>query len=158
MTTIYDFQATTIDGSELDLATLKGKVVLIVNTASKCGLTKQFAGLQQLHEEYHDRGLVIVGFPCNQFAGQDPGEDSEIAAFCQQNYGVTFQMMSKIAVNGKKSHPLYTYLRDAAPGILGNRIKWNFTKFLISRDGETVERFGPKTEPEKLVEAIEAQL
>ncbi len=158
MASIYDFKAEKIDGSEMDLSILKGKVVLIVNTASKCGLTPQFEGLQQLHERYESRGLTILGFPCNQFAGQDPAGEDEIHSFCQKNYGVTFQMMSKIKVNGKQSHPLYAYLRDAASGILGNRIKWNFTKFLISRDGESVERFAPKTEPEKLTEAIEKWL
>ncbi len=158
METIYDFKALTSRGEELDFAQFKGKVLLIVNTASKCGFTPQFAGLEELNKKYRDQGLVIVGFPCNQFANQDPGSDDEISGFCQLNYGVTFQIMKKIDVNGDNAHPIYNYLTKAAHGILGKNIKWNFTKFLISKDGGQIKRFSPMTKPEKLEKDIEQML
>ena len=158
MTTIYDFKAVTSKGAELDFAQFRGKVLLIVNTASKCGFTPQFQGLEELNQRYKERGLVVIGFPCNQFAHQDPGTDSEIESFCQLNYGVTFQIMKKIDVNGDGAHPIFKYLKNEAKGILGNAIKWNFTKFLISRDGATIKRYAPTTAPEKLTTDIEALL
>lgn len=158
MTSIYDFKVEDINGKEFDLNTLKNNVVLIVNTASKCGFTPQFEGLENLYKKYKDQGFAIIGFPCNQFGGQDSAENSEIASFCQLNYGVTFPMMAKIKVNGKEEHPLYTYLKSQQAGILGERIKWNFTKFLISREGEVVARFAPKTKPEDIEKDIEELL
>jgi glutathione peroxidase len=133
--------------------------MLIVNTASACGFTPQFAGLEKLHKSYSDQGLVVLGFPCNQFASQDPGDDAQIANFCQKNYGVTFQMMHKIKVNGTEAHPLYQWLTAEAPGILGSQaIKWNFTKFLIGRDGRVIQRYAPQDAPEKIAKDIEAAL
>ena len=158
MATIYDFKAVTSKGAELDFAQFRGKVLLIVNTASKCGFTPQFQGLEELNQRYKERGLVVIGFPCNQFAHQDPGTDSEIEGFCQLNYGVTFQIMKKIDVNGDGAHPIFKYLKNEAKGIFGNAIKWNFTKFLISRDGATIKRYAPTTAPEKLTADIEALL
>ena len=158
MATIYDFKAVTSKGAELDFAQFRGKVLLIVNTASKCGFTPQFQGLEELNQRYKERGLVVIGFPCNQFAHQDPGTDSEIEGFCQLNYGVTFQIMKKIDVNGDGAHPIFKYLKNEAKGILGNAIKWNFTKFLISRDGATIKRYAPTTAPEKLTTDIETLL
>lgn len=158
MATIYDFKAVTSKGAELDFAQFRGKVLLIVNTASKCGFTPQFQGLEELNQRYKERGLVVIGFPCNQFAHQDPGTDSEIEGFCQLNYGVTFQIMKKIDVNGDDAHPIFKYLKNEAKGILGNAIKWNFTEFLISRDGATIKRYAPTTAPEKLTADIEALL
>ncbi|MBR0244723.1 MAG: glutathione peroxidase [Bacteroidaceae bacterium] len=158
MPSIYDFKALTSKGQELDFAQFEGKVLLIVNTASKCGFTPQFAGLEELNQKYRDRGLVVIGFPCNQFASQDPGSDSEIEGFCQLNYGVTFQIMKKVDVNGSNAHPIFVYLKEQTRGLLGSSIKWNFTKFLISRDGETIKRYAPITKPEKLAKDIEAML
>lgn len=158
MATIYDFKAVTSKGAELDFAQFRGKVLLIVNTASKCGFTPQFQGLEELNQRYKERGLVVIGFPCNQFGHQDPGTDSEIEGFCQLNYGVTFQIMKKIDVNGDGAHPIFKYLKNEAKGIFGNAIKWNFTKFLISRDGATIKRYAPTTAPEKLTTDIEALL
>ena len=158
MTSIYDFKALTSKGQELDFAQFEGKVLLIVNTASKCGFTPQFAGLEELNQKYRDRGLVVIGFPCNQFASQDPGSDSEIEGFCQLNYGVTFQIMKKVDVNGSNAHPIFVYLKEQTRGLLGSSIKWNFTKFLISRDGKTIKRYAPITKPEKLAKDIEAML
>jgi glutathione peroxidase len=159
MTTAYDFEAQTIDGRQVPLAQFKGHPLLIVNTASACGFTPQFAGLEQLHETYGGRGLVVLGFPCNQFGAQDPGSDSEIAQFCQLNYGVSFPMMSKIDVNGDTAHPLYRWLTAEAPGLLGTKaIKWNFTKFLIDRNGEVIKRYAPQDKPESLAKDIEAAL
>lgn len=158
MATIYDFKAVTSKGAELDFAQFRGKVLLIVNTASKCGFTPQFQGLEELNQRYKERGLVVIGFPCNQFAHQDPGTDSEIEGFCQLNYGVTFQIMKKIDVNGDGAHPIFKYLKNEAKGIFGNAIKWNFTKFLISRDGATIKRYAPTTAPEKLTTDIETLL
>jgi len=159
MSTVYDFEATSITGQPVRLEQYRGKVILIVNTASKCGFTPQFEGLEQLWKAYGDRGLVVLGFPCNQFGGQDPGADGEIASFCQLNYGVSFPMMSKIDVNGAQAHPLYQWLVQEAPGILGTKaIKWNFTKFLIARDGRVLGRYAPTDTPKGLRADIEQAL
>ena len=158
MTTLSDFSATAIDGQDIELSAYDGNVVLVVNTASKCGLTPQFEGLQQLHEQYGDRGFTVLGFPCDQFAHQEPGDEAEIAEFCQVNYGVSFQMFSKIDVNGDDAHPLFKWLRQQKSGLLGDKIKWNFSKFLIGRDGEVLDRYAPTTEPQKLGEDIEKAL
>lgn len=148
-----------ISGKAGDLSPYEGKVMLVVNTASKCGLTPQFEGLEALHKTYADQGLAVLGFPCNQFAGQDPGENAEIAEFCQLNYGVSFPMHEKVNVNGKDTHPLFEQLKKAAPGALGTKaIKWNFTKFLVGRDGTILKRFAPKTAPDALRADIEAAL
>ncbi len=156
---IYDFEALGIDGQAVALSQYKGQVMLIVNTASACGFTPQFTGLEKLHQQYGGRGLAVIGFPCNQFASQDPGDDAQIANFCQKNYGVNFQMMSKIKVNGDGAHPLYQWLTAEAPGILGSKaIKWNFTKFLIGKDGHVVKRYAPQDAPEKIAKDIEAAL
>lgn len=154
MATIYDFKALDNKGKELDFAQFEGKVLMIVNTASKCGFTPQYDGLEALNKKYKDQGLVIIGFPCDQFAHQEPGTDEEIAEFCRLNHGVTFQLMSKIEVNGKNAHPIYEYLKGAAKGTFGNTIKWNFTKFLISRDGQTVKRYAPTVKPEDMEKDI----
>jgi glutathione peroxidase len=159
MSTVYDFEARQIDGKTVSLAKFKGKPLLIVNTASACGFTPQFAGLEKLHEKYGGKGLVVLGFPCNQFGAQDPGSDAEIAGFCQVNYGVSFPMMSKIDVNGPAAHPLYQWLTKEAPGLLGSTgIKWNFTKFLVGRDGQVLKRYAPQEAPESLGKDIEAAL
>jgi len=156
--TIYALSATTNDGKELNLGDYSGKVLLVVNTASKCGFTPQYKGLEELHRKYKDRGLVVLGFPCDQFAHQEPGEDSEIAAFCQRNFGVSFPLMSKVEVNGAGTHPVFAFLKSRAPGAIGGAVKWNFTKFLVRRDGKTVTRYAPTTEPESLEKDIEAAL
>jgi len=157
--TVYDFTARRLDGSEQPLSDYRGQVLLIVNTASQCGFTPQYAGLEALYEKLHGRGLTILGFPCNQFGSQEPGNEAAIGAFCEKNYGVTFPMFAKIAVNGPDAHPLYRYLKDAKPGLMGTEaIKWNFTKFLIGRDGEPVARYAPQTKPEDLEEPIEKLL
>jgi len=155
---IYDFTVTNNQDEAVSLATYQGKVLLIVNTASKCGFTPQYKGLEALNLKYKDQGLVVMGFPCNQFARQEPGTDAEIASFCQLNYGVTFPMMSKIDVNGKDADPLYVFLKAKAPGMPTNSIKWNFTKFLVSRDGATIKRFGSSEKPEALEDDVEAFL
>jgi len=156
---IYDFEALSIDGKPAHLSTQRGKVILIVNTASQCGFTPQFGGLEKLWEEYRDKGLVVVGFPSNQFGAQDPGSNDEIASFCQLNYGVTFPMMSKVDVNGDKASPLWKWLKAEAPGILGTEtIKWNFTKFLVGKDGKVLKRYAPNDSPESLKGDIEAAL
>jgi glutathione peroxidase len=156
---IYDFEALSIDGKPAQLSTQRGKVILVVNTASKCGFTPQFAGLEALWEEYRDKGLVVIGFPSNQFGSQDPGSNDEIASFCQLNYGVRFPMMSKVDVNGDKAHPLWKWLTGEAPGILGTKaIKWNFTKFLVGKDGQVIKRFAPNDSPASLKGDIEAAL
>ena len=154
MAKIYDFKAQNNKGVEVDFAQFEGKVLMIVNTASKCGFTPQYDGLEALNKKYKDQGLVIIGFPCDQFAHQEPGTDEEIAEFCRLNHGVTFQLMSKIEVNGKNAHPVYEYLKGAAKGTFGNAIKWNFTKFLISRDGQTVKRYAPTVKPEDMEKDI----
>ncbi len=180
MQKIYDFKALTSRGKEIDFAQFEGKVLLIVNTASKCGFTPQFEGLEALNQKYKDKGLVIIGFPCNQFKEQDPGSDSQIEEFCQLNYGVTFQIMKKIDVNGQNAEPIFEYLKAQAPteeyhGLKAKAtqqlfktisksvekdsdIKWNFTKFLISKDGETIKRYAPTTEPKAFEQDIEAML
>ena len=159
MTTIYDFQAELLEGQPQDLSAYQGKVVLIVNTASQCGLTSQFEGLEQLYQDYQQQGLVILGFPCNQFAHQDPLSNAEIGGFCQRNYGVSFPMFAKVDVNGPSAHPLYQYLSTQAKGILGTqRIKWNFTKFLINQKGEVIKRYAPIIKPEKIAKDIQRLL
>jgi glutathione peroxidase len=159
MTSLQDFEVNAIDGKPVDLQALQGRVVLIVNTASACGFTPQFSGLQKLHDTYASRGLSIIGFPCHQFGGQDPAGNDQIHAFCQRNYGVTFTMAEKIQVNGDGTHPLYQWLKKEAPGLLGSRaIKWNFTKFLIGRDGRVLRRYAPTDEPARLGPDIEAAL
>lgn len=159
MTSLYDFSARRIDGEQQDFSAFAGQVVLIVNTASACGLTPQLEGLQALHHRYGPQGLVVVGFPCNQFGAQDKGSDTEIANFCQRNYGVDFVMMSKVQVNGADAHPLFVWLKAQAPGWLGTqRIKWNFTKFLMGRDGQVLQRFGPRDAPHRLQAPIERAL
>jgi len=156
---IHDFKATRMDGTSVALDQFRGQPLLIVNTASACGFTPQFAGLEQLHQSYGARGLVVLGFPCNQFGAQDPGSNGEIAAFCQRNYGVTFPMMAKIDVNGPKADPLYRWLAAEAPGLLGSKsIKWNFTKFLVGRDGQVLKRYAPTDTPASLAGDIEAAL
>ena len=156
---IYDFSAETLDGKPAPLSTHQGKVVLIVNTASKCGFTPQYAGLEALWTKYKDRGLVVLGFPCNQFGAQEPGDAAEIANFCSLTYDVDFPMMRKIDVNGPATHPLYAYLKRAKKGVLGTEgVKWNFTKFLVDRRGEVAARFAPTVKPEDLDGAIEALL
>ncbi|MBP7421729.1 MAG: glutathione peroxidase [Burkholderiaceae bacterium] len=159
MTTVYDFEAQSINGKPVALKQFKGKVLLIVNTASACGFTPQFGGLEKLHESYADQGLVVLGFPSNQFGAQDPGSNDEIASFCQLNYGVSFPMMAKIDVNGAQAAPLYQWLSQEAPGLLGSKaIKWNFTKFLVGRDGRVIRRYAPMDTPAKLSADIEAAL
>ena len=158
MTDFYDFKANTISGQEVSMQDYKDKVVLVVNTASKCGLTPQFEGLQKLHEEYKDSGLEIIGFPCNQFASQDPGTSEEIATFCLKNYGVDFTMFDKVDVNGDEAHPIFKYLKDELPGTIGKKIKWNFTKFLIGKDGKPVKRFAPTKKPKDIEKFIKKEL
>lgn len=156
---VYDFEAMSIQGQPVSLADHRGKVLLIVNTASACGFTPQFAGLESLWNSYRERGLVVIGFPSNEFGGQDPGSDGEIASFCQLNYGVSFPMMSKVKVNGAAAHPLWQWLTKEAPGILGSKaVKWNFTKFLVGRDGQVVKRYAPTDKPESIQSDIEAAL
>jgi len=156
---IYDFEAVSITGEPAHLSTQRGKVLLIVNTASACGFTPQFAGLEKLWEDYRGRGLVIVGFPSNEFGSQDPGSNDEIASFCQLNYGVSFPMMAKTQVNGADAHPLWQWLKAQAPGLLGTEgVKWNFTKFLIGRDGKVIKRYAPTDTPESLRKDIEKAL
>lgn len=158
-TDLYAFEALSIEGQTVPLDRYRGQVLLIVNTASACGFTPQFAGLEKLHQTYGERGLVVLGFPCNQFGHQDPGSNAEIGAFCQRNYGVSFPMMSKIDVNGADAHPLYRWLTAEAPGLLGSKaIKWNFTKFLVGKDGRVIRRYAPQDAPEKLAKDIEAAL
>ena len=155
MTSIYDFTAATLQGNAVSLSDYKGKAILIVNTASKCGFTPQYAGLEKLYEKLRDKGLVILGFPCNQFGQQEPGSMEEIGAFCLMNYGVSFPMFDKIEVNGPRAHPLYKFLKSQKPGILGTKnIKWNFTKFLVDKTGKVVDRFAPLTKPEDIESAI----
>ena len=158
MTNFYDFKATSLTGQEEAMEQYKGQVVLVVNTASKCGLTPQYKGLQELYETYKDQGLVILGFPCNQFGKQEPGNADQISEFCEINYGVQFPMFGKIDVNGKDTHPVFEYLKDELPGTLGKKIKWNFTKFLVGKDGQPIKRFAPTTKPEDLKKHIEKAL
>ena len=159
MTTVYDFEAQQINGQPVALSQFKGQAMLIVNTASACGFTPQFAGLEALHKTYGERGLVVLGFPCNQFGGQDPASNDKIAEFCQLNYGVSFPMMAKVDVNGAAAHPLYQWLCAEAPGVLGTKaIKWNFTKFLVAKDGQVLKRYAPTDTPASLTKDIEAAL
>ena len=156
MTSIYSFSARTLGGEEVSLEQYRGKVLLVVNTASECGFTPQYAGLQKLYETYAGRDFVVLGFPCNQFGKQEPGDATQIGSFCEKNYGVSFPMFEKIDVNGANAHPLYRYLTGEAPGLLGlEGIKWNFTKFLVGRDGTVVKRFAPVTKPDAITVAIE---
>jgi glutathione peroxidase len=157
--TLADFSATRLDGTPQDLSAFAGQVVLIVNVASQCGFTPQYEGLEALYQQFKDRGLVILGFPCNQFGAQEPGSSEEIAQFCALNFGVSFPMFERIEVNGDAAHPLFDWLTAAAPGVLGiEAIKWNFTKFLLDRDGKVVDRFAPTTEPAEIAPAIEKLL
>ena len=159
MSTVYDFEAQTITGQAVKLDQYRGQVLLTVNTASKCGFTPQFEGLEKLWQSHGPKGLAVLGFPCNQFGGQDPGANDEIASFCQLNYGVSFPMMAKVDVNGAQAHPLYQWLVKEAPGILGTKaIKWNFTKFLIGRDGQVLGRYAPTDAPKSLIDDIEKAL
>ena len=157
--TIYDFEALGMNGKSVKLSQYKGKVLLIVNTASACGFTPQFGGLEELHKQYDKQGLVVLGFPCNQFGAQDAGSNDEIASFCQLNFGVSFPMMAKIDVNGANATPLFNWLCAEAPGLLGSKaIKWNFTKFLVGKDGQVIKRFGPQDTPASLEKDIKAAL
>ena len=156
--TIYEFEALDITGKPVPLSRYQGQALLIANTASACGFTPQFGGLEELHQHYGQKGLAVLGFPCNQFGSQDPGSNDEIASFCQLNYGVSFPMMSKIDVNGDKADPLWKWLKSEKSGFLGSRIKWNFTKFLVGKDGKVIKRFAPTETPAKLRGAIEAAL
>ena len=156
---VYDFKATGITGTEVDLAQYKGKVLLIVNTASNCGFTPQYKGLEKVYDQFKDKGVEVLGFPCNQFGGQEPGNEEEIGAFCEKNFGVTFPLFAKIDVNGEATHPLFAHLKKEAPGILGTQaIKWNFTKFLVRKDGRVYKRYAPNTTPEELLGDIEKLL
>lgn len=155
MSDIYDFDFSLSDSSKQSMADYRGKPLLIVNTASKCGFTPQFEGLEKLHEQYADQGLVIIGFPCNQFGKQDPGDDQSISEFCQLNFGVGFPIAAKVEVNGRQAHPLFKYLKEQAPGLMGStNIKWNFTKFLVNREGQVEQRFSPSTKPSAIENAI----
>lgn len=156
---LFDYTATGLSGAPVDLAQYKGKVLLIVNTASECGFTPQYKGLEQVYREFRDKGVTVLGFPCNQFGAQEPAAEDRIGAFCEKNYGVTFPLFSKVEVNGEHAHPLFAYLKKAAPGVLGTKaIKWNFTKFLVRRDGSVYKRYAPATAPEKIVADIEKLL
>ncbi|KQQ33724.1 glutathione peroxidase [Duganella sp. Leaf126] len=159
MPTIYDFTANDLTGAPVDLRQYQGQVLLIVNTASQCGFTPQYQGLEAVYQQFRDRGVVVLGFPCNQFGAQEPGSASEIGAFCEKNYGVTFPLFAKIDVNGAQAHPLFAKLKHDAPGVLGTeRIKWNFTKFLVRKDGTVFARYAPTTKPESIVADIEKLL
>jgi len=159
MSNIYDFTANSLDGKPVSLRDYSGKVLLIVNTASKCGFTPQYEGLEALYQNYRERGLAVLGFPCNQFGAQEPGTADEIGSFCQKNYGVSFPLFEKIDVNGDAAHPLYRWLKSSAKGLLGSEaIKWNFTKFLVDRQGNVIDRFAPTTKPEDLKSNVEALL
>ncbi len=158
MSNIYQFNAERLEGGEQSLADYQGKVLLIVNTASKCGFTPQFTGLEQLYAQYKERGLIVLGFPCNQFGGQEPGNSEQIGEFCQRNYGVSFPMFAKVDVKGAEAHPLFRYLTRETKGFINKNIKWNFTKFLIGRNGEVLGRFGSMSKPESLAEEIEKAL
>ena len=159
MTTVYDFKAKSLDGKDIDLSQFQGKVLLIVNTASECGFTPQYKGLEAVYEQFRDKGVEVLGFPCNQFGSQEPGSNEEIGAFCERNYGVTFPLFDKIDVNGDAAHPLFKHLKSAAPGLMGTEaIKWNFTKFLVRKDGRVYKRYAPQTEPKELMKDIEKLL
>ena len=158
MTALTDFNARSIDGQDVELASFGGEVVLVVNTASQCGFTPQYEGLQQLHDEFKEKGFTVLGFPCDQFGGQEPGDDNEIASFCKKNFGVDFPLFSKIEVNGDGAHPLYQWLRAQKGGLLGSKIKWNFTKFLVGKDGQVIARYSPTTKPDKISDDISKAL
>lgn len=158
MASLQDFSATGIDGSDVDLSGYAGQVVLVVNTASQCGFTPQYQGLQALHDKYGEQGFAVLGFPCDQFGNQEPGEDAEIAGFCERNFGVTFPLFSKVDVNGDDAHPVFEWLRAEKGGLLGSRIKWNFTKYLVGKDGQVIGRYAPTTKPEKISADIEKAL
>lgn len=153
---VYDFEATTIGGKTVSLGDYKGKALLIVNVASKCGFTPQYTGLEELQKKYADKGFAVLGFPCNQFGSQEPGSENEIQSFCTMNFGVSFPMFSKVDVNGDDAHPLYLYLKDSLPGLLGIKaVKWNFTKFLIDKNGKPIKRYAPQDKPEDIAKDIE---
>ena len=158
MSSLHTFNATSIDGQDVDLSAYAGQVVLVVNTASQCGFTPQYKGLQELHDSYNGQGFAVLGFPCDQFGNQEPGEDAEIAGFCERNFGVTFPLFSKIEVNGDGAHPLYQWMRSEKGGLLGSKIKWNFTKYLVGKDGQVISRYSPTTKPEKIKGDIEKAL
>lgn len=158
MPTLSDFSAATLSGEDQPLSTYAGQVALVVNTASECGYTPQFAGLEELYSSYSDQGLVVLGFPCNQFGGQEPGHEAQIGEFCERNYGVTFPMFAKVQVNGAEAHPLYDWLKSEKRGLMGAKIKWNFTKFLVGRDGSVLKRYGSTTKPEAIAKDIEDAL
>lgn len=158
MTTLHDFSARGIDGQDVDLAAYDGQVVLVVNTASQCGFTPQYQGLQELHDRFAGQGFAVLGFPCDQFGGQEPGTDEEISGFCERNFGVTFPLFSKVEVNGPDAHPVFDHLRTEKGGLLGSKIKWNFTKFLVGKDGRVIDRYAPTTKPEKIASDIEKAL
>ena len=156
--TIYNHEAVSIQGRKIKMEEYRGSVILVVNTASKCGLTPQYTGLEKLYAKYKDKGLVVLGFPCNQFGNQEPGTEKEISENCLINYGVSFQMFSKVEVNGENTHPLFKYLKSSLKGLFGSKVKWNFTKFLINKEGKPIKRFAPITKPEKLEKEIEKLL
>ncbi|ENV32668.1 glutathione peroxidase [Acinetobacter gerneri] len=158
MTNIYQFEAELLDGENKTFTDYEGKVLLIVNTASKCGFTPQYAGLEKLYEKYKEKGLIVLGFPCNQFGGQEPGTEEQIGAFCEKNYGVTFPMFAKVDVKGPEAHAIFRYLTNNSKGVLGSGIKWNFTKFLINKQGQVINRYAPTTKPDALEEDIEKAL
>lgn len=159
MASVYDYSAKTITGEDKAIADFKGQVLLVVNTASKCGFTPQFKGLEGLYEKYKDKGFAVLGFPCNQFLNQDPADNAQISEFCELNYGVSFPMFAKIDVNGENADPLFRHLTSAAPGLLGSKaVKWNFTKFLVDRSGKVISRYAPATKPEDIAADIEKQL
>jgi len=159
MPTVYDFSAQTIDGKTRKLSDYRGKVLLVVNTASNCGFTPQYKGLEEVYEKFRDRGFAVLGFPCNQFGAQEPGPESEIAEFCEMNFGVSFPLFAKVDVNGDSAHPLFKHLTSAKKGLLGSEaIKWNFTKFLIGKDGGVIDRYAPTTKPEEIMPDIEKAL
>jgi glutathione peroxidase len=159
MSTVYDFKAKGIDGKQIDLQQYQGKVLLIVNTASQCGFTPQYKGLEAVYQQFRDKGVEVLGFPCNQFGAQEPGTAEEIGAFCERNFGVTFPLFDKVEVNGDDAHPLFKHLKSEAPGLMGTEaIKWNFTKFLVRKDGTVYKRYAPQTEPKELMKDIEKLL
>jgi len=157
--TVYDFNARNVEGNDQSLADYKGKVLLVVNVASECGYTPQYAGLEELHRKFKDRGFAVLGFPCNQFGAQEPGSEAQIKTFCETRFGVSFPLFAKIEVNGPQTHPLYEFLKSAEPGLLGTEvIKWNFTKFLVGKDGSVLKRYAPQTKPEAITGDVEAAL
>ncbi|MDV2886633.1 glutathione peroxidase [Alkalihalophilus pseudofirmus] len=158
MSTVHDFSVQSTKGEEVSLSTYKGQIMLIVNTATKCGLAPQFKGLEKLHQQYKNKGLAVLGFPCNQFMNQEPVSDEQMTEACEINFGVTFPLFAKINVNGSDAHPLYKHLKKEQKGLLSSEIKWNFTKFLVDKDGEVVKRFGPNTSPEKMEDEIKELL